>query len=425
MLTFVKISQIVLVSIGSLLVNPLFWIVIGITYYMYGKGSDIEERMLGYRIPLWEKIKNSILIGLLGGVIGSSLSVFLGITIEQYTSLESSNFNSGILYIWIIALLLSLINVRYLCFSYAGGIVALTNLIFGFPKINPIGIIALVGILHLIESLLIWVDGYSNAVPVFLKRKDGNAVGGYIMNRIWPLPMLILFAAIVAGGVGESISMPDWWPIIRQPGLDINMENFMYILQPIPVILGYGDVAITKTPAKRCKDSAWRLAVYSVILIALAAIASKIHLFAYAAAVFAPVGHELLIIYGQKEEEDGKALFEAPERGVKVLFCHKGFPGVKMNLEPGDTIVAINNVRIDKEEDLSDFLKNYPTYIWLDIVNSYGEKKTLEYKNYERGISSLGALIVPRSPELYLEINKTSKLVKHLKGLWRDKNKKA
>ena len=98
MLTFVKISQMVLVSIGSLLVNPLFWIVIGITYYMYGKGSDIEDRMLGYRIPLWEKIKNSILIGLLGGVIGSSLSVFLGITIEQYTSLESSNFNSGILY---------------------------------------------------------------------------------------------------------------------------------------------------------------------------------------------------------------------------------------------------------------------------------------------------------------------------------------
>src|SRR5690606_12129243 len=105
---------------------------------------------------------------------------------EQY-GVNSGYGTSGILYLWMIALSLSLFNLRYLCFSYAGGIVALMNLIFGFPSINPIGIIALVGILHLVESLLIWLDGFSDAVPVFLKRKDGNIVGGYIMNRIWPL----------------------------------------------------------------------------------------------------------------------------------------------------------------------------------------------------------------------------------------------
>lgn len=421
MLTFIKVSEMVLVSIGSLLLNPLFLLIVGIAYFMYGKGSDIEERMLGYKISLWEKTKNSVLAGLLGGVLGSSISVFLGITIEQFNKAGSGSFSSGILYIWIIALLLSLINVRYLCFSYAGGIVALMNLIFGFPNINPIGIIALVGILHLIESLLIWIDGYSNAVPAFLKRKDGSVVGGYIMSRIWPLPMMILFAALMTGGAGESIPMPDWWPIIRQPGFDGDMENLMYILQPIPVMLGYGDMAITNSPAKRCKYSALRLAAYSVILILLTAIASKLHLFAYAAAVFAPLGHELLIIYGQKEEEEGKALFEAAERGLKVLFCRKGFPGIKMSLEPGDTIISINNVRIDSEGELSDFFRSYPTYIWLDIVKSNGEKKTLEYKDYEKGISSLGVLIVPRSPELYLEINNTSKLAQRIKGLWKGK----
>ena len=133
------------------------------------------------------------------------------------------------------------------------------------------------------------------------------------------------------------------------------------------------------------------------------------------------MGHELLIIYGQKEEEEGKALFEAAERGLKVLFCRKGFPGIKMSLEPGDTIISINNMRINSEGELSDFLRSYPTYIWLDIVKSNGEKKTLEYKDYEKGISSLGVLIVPRSPELYLQINNTSKLAQRIKSLWKGK----
>lgn len=416
MVTIIKVSKMVIASIGSLLLSPLFWIVIGITYYMYGKSSYLEMRMLGHKISQWEKIKNSVLAGLMAGIIGSSVSVFLGITIEQYSS-QSGYMSSGILYLWVIALLLSLINVRYLCFSYAGGIVALMNLLFGFPNINPVGIMALVGILHLVESMLIWLDGYSDAVPAFLKRKDGSVVGGYIMNRVWPLPMMILFAIMVTGSIGESVPMPDWWPIIRQPGLDLNMDDLMYVLQPIPVLLGYGDIAITKTPDRRCRDSALRLFIYSLILILLSAIASKLHFFAYIAAVFAPLAHEMLILHGQREEEEGKAFFDAPERGLKILYCRKGFPGIKMKLEPGDIILGINNIRIDKEEDLSDFLKTNPSYIWLDIVKANGEKKIVEYKDYEKGISSLGLLIVPKAPNMYLEINTKARLLSGIKGL--------
>lgn len=418
MVTVIKVSKMVIASIGSLLLSPLFWVVVGITYYMYSKSSHLEMRMLGYTISPWEKIKNSVLAGLMAGILGSGVTVFLGITIEQYSG-QSGYMSSGILYLWIIALLLAMINVRYLCFSYAGGIVALMNLIFGFPNINPAGIMALVGILHLVESMLIWLDGYSDAVPALMKRKDGSVVGGYIMNRVWPLPMMILFAFMMTGNVGESVPMPDWWPIIRQPGLDVNMENLMFMLEPLPVLLGYGDMAITNTPEKRCRDSALRLFIYSLVLIILSVIASKIHFFAYIAAVFAPLTHELLILYGQREEQEGKALFNAPERGLRVLFCRKGFPGIKMNLEPGDIIMGINNLRIDSEEDLSSFLKTNPTYIWMDIVKTSGEKKTLEYRDYKNGISSLGVIIVPKAPNMYLEINTKASLLSGLKGLLR------
>lgn len=421
MAIFLKVSEMIIVSIGSLLMNPLFWIVIGIAYIIYNKSTYMEERMLGYRIPAWVKLKNSVLVGLLAGLLGSGVAVLLGITVEKY-GMNSGNGSSGILYLWIIALMLSLFNIRYLCFSYAGGIVALMNLIFGFPGINPMGIIALVGILHMVESLLIWLDGFSDAVPVFLKRNDGNIVGGYVMNRIWPLPMMILFATLAIGGVGESVSMPDWWPIIREYGLDINNNDMMYIIQPIPILLGYGDMAITTTPEKRCRDSSLGLFIYSIILTILAVVGSKIRLIAYLAAIFSPLGHELLIINGQKSEEREKAVFDAPEKGLRVLYCYKGFPGDKMNIEPGDIILSINNRIIENEEDLASFLRTNPTYIWLDVLKLNGERKVLEYRDYARGISSLGMLIVPKNPNMYIELKTNARLIESIKSLWKRKN---
>lgn len=422
MVIFLKVSEMIIVSIGSLLMNPLFWIVIGIAYIIYNKSTYMEERMLGYRIPAWVKLKNSVLVGLLAGLLGSGVAVLLGITVEKY-GMNSGNGSSGILYLWIIALMLSLFNIRYLCFSYAGGIVALMNLIFGFPGINPMGIIALVGILHMVESLLIWLDGFSDAVPVFLKRNDGNIVGGYVMNRIWPLPMMILFATLAIGGVGESVSMPDWWPIIREYGLDINNNDMMYIIQPIPILLGYGDMAITTTPEKRCRDSSLGLFIYSIILTILAVVGSKIRLIAYLAAIFSPLGHELLIINGQKSEEREKAVFDAPEKGLRVLYCYKGFPGDKMNIEPGDIILSINNRIIENEEDLASFLRTNPTYVWLDVLKLNGERKVLEYRDYARGISSLGMLIVPKNPNMYIELKTNARLIESIKSLWKKQNK--
>jgi hypothetical protein len=102
-----------------------------------------------------DKMSSSLFNGFIGGLFGSFLVVLLGITIETYVPNSQGAFASGITYIWIIAILMAMIHVRYLCFSYAGGLVALVSLIFGFPNVYVPGLMALVGILHLIESLFI------------------------------------------------------------------------------------------------------------------------------------------------------------------------------------------------------------------------------------------------------------------------------
>jgi hypothetical protein len=397
-----KIAGLILSEISGVLVNQIFWVLIFVVLFLYKKSSNVEFTMLGSRLSLKDKMSSSLFNGFIGGLFGSFLVVLLGITIETYRPYSQGIFASGITYIWIIAILLAMINVRYLCFSYAGGLVALISLIFGFPNVNVPGLMALVGILHLIESFLIWIDGHSFSVPIFVKKSSGKIVGGYIMNRMWPIPLVLTALAFPLGIGISSISgelMPGWWPLLAQ------QQSFSYVMFFVPVVLGYGDIALTQVPEQRCRKSAYRLAAYSLILILLSIIAARLQLFAFVAALFAPIAHEALIIWGKREEEEGKPLFDGSGDGICVLYTRENSIGKEMHLEPGDRILGINNNVMHSESQLVEFLGTYPTYIWLEVRKSDGSIKTLEWQNYRVGIKSLGILVVPRNAGVYFEIN--------------------
>lgn len=389
-------------EISGVLVNQLFWVLILVTVLLYRKASNVEFTMLKTRLPLVEKMSGALFNGLIGGLFGSFLVVMLGITIEKYVPANQGALSSGITYIWVIAILMSLINVRYLCFSYAGGLVALVSLIFGFPNVYVPGLMALVGLLHLIESFLIWIDGYSYASPIFVKKDSGQIVGGYIMNRMWPIPLVLMGLALPLAGALNYINteaMPLWWPLLKQH------QSFIYTTFLVPVVLGYGDIALTQVPEQRCKKSALRLSIYSLILILLSILAAKFYIFSFIAALFAPLAHEALIIWGKKEEQEGKALFDGLEPGVCVLYIRENSAAKAMMLEPGDRILSINNIIVNEESKLLEVLSAAPSFIWLEIKKADGEIKTVEYQNYREGVRSLGILIVPRQAGLYFEMN--------------------
>lgn len=417
MVTILKLAGLIFEQFGSLLRDEFFWIIILIMLMMYRRNSALEKQMLGSSYPLVNKTVSSVLVGLAGGLLGSLLVFLVGISLEDYTRSGSGSLMEGITYIWIAAILLSMINPRYLCFSYGGGIVALLSLVFGFPRVNVPGLMALVGVLHLVESFLIWLDGYTYSTPLFLRRGKGDTVGGYIMNKIWPLP-LVVFVVMFGGEGGRAslagiVDMPSWWPLLKNSAAG-GVRDLIYVPLVIPVVLGYGDMAVTKMPDDKCKSSALRLAGYSLVLIMLSIIASKHVIFAFAAALFAPIVHEMLILYGAREEEEGKPYFADEAYGLKVLYVQKDSPAYSMNIEPGDTIMSINGMDIYYESQLAEFLSSYPVYIWLGIKKADGRTVTVEHTNYRTGIRNLGALIVPHRPNLYYEMNKGESPVKRL-----------
>ncbi len=268
---FLKVILLITKSIPYVFLNPLFWFVVFLVWLQYKRTTEMEEKLFGrYITSLSGKTFNALIYGLIGGIVGSFLLIFVGVSIT----------NVGIHIAWFLALFLMLIHPRFICFSYAGGILALFSLIFGYPKIDVPGLMAIVAILHFLEGVLVYINGHKEPTPIFMKDEEYGIVGGFTLQKFWPLPLMILLTVVAGELPEEVINMPEWWPLIR-PSPDITGNNFFYMMFPIVAGLGYGDISLTHLPERKAKISAINLGIFSTILLILAVFASRINIFKY------------------------------------------------------------------------------------------------------------------------------------------------
>lgn len=383
---YINLIWLIIKSIALMILNPFMWLIVAFIYFQYKRNVEIERHMVGKeQTSLKDQVLDSVIYGFLIGILGSIVIVFLGITID----------NIGIEYVFPLAILLMLINPRYICFSYAGGIVSLISLITGYPNVNVSGLMAIVGILHLMEGILIYLDGAANSVPVFVRLKNGNVAGGYTMQKFWPIPFIALSTTTAILGGASSINMPDWWPLL---GPSSNLKDIVFIMMPVVAALGYGDIALTEMPKKRAHRSSIRLLGFSLILIGLSLLSIKIYIFKWIAAIFGPLAHELIIIIGQREEKTKKPLFEYQDIGLMVLSVVKNSPAEQIGIKPGDVVLKINDIQINSEDDIKRLLSTNPTILFITVREADGSFVRYEYRNC-KGINWLGLLIVPQYPD--------------------------
>lgn len=380
-----------LYTIVALMRNPLYWLVIIIVYIQYRRIGKMEKQIIGINKESTAlRVLKSSVIGIIGGLLGSFVIVFLGITISV----------NDFWYIIVLAVLLMLIHPRFLCFSYAGGIISLLSLILGYPKVNVPSIMAIVAILHLIESFLILVDGDSAKVPVFVERNK-RIVGGFNMLKFWPIPFVVLIAqsqVIVQGGLTPS----DWWPIFRTSELMTTGGSLVFLMAGVIAALGYGDIAVTELPKRKIRRSARNLFIYSCILLVLSIYASYYDVFKVIAALFSPIAHEMLIQLGRNKESRGKPIFTAPNRGIKILDIIPRSPADRMGLKTGDVILSLNGFSINSNEDIKQLLYYRPTYITLEYINNKGVLTKKDFNNHNSNLGGLGVLIVPQDSSYHI-----------------------
>lgn len=360
-------------------------VVLLLVHMQYKRIGEMERRMYG--VPLSDPVRNTgvaLLYGAIGGLLATLLFVVLGISL----------IDVGIGYLWVLAIVLMTVHPRFLCFSYAGGLLSITHLLFGWPGLNVSAVMGLVAVLHLVESLLIWVHGARGTTPVYVRRGDGRVVGGFTLQKFWPMPFIALIAFMFGQAeLGETtLAMPDWWPLIRPQAAAPEGQSYVYMLFPVIAALGYGDIAITRRPRVKARRTAAHLLVYSVVLMALAlagggvlgsagadeaeaAVGAAVPFavgWQWLAAVFAIAGHEAVIHIGRKAEEKGDPVYDAAD-GAVVLDVAPGTPAEEMGLRTGDVIRTLNGYTIRSSADLRDVLTPWAVGVTLEVERTDGD----------------------------------------------------
>jgi hypothetical protein len=388
-------QEIIRLSIGGVIAayfEPIFWMIIALVAYQYWQLQKSQKRMFGVcGFSLTQQVMLAVLLGSIGGILGSFLLTLVGINVDQL----------GLAYIWPVAILLMMINMRFLCFAYAGGLVALSKVLFGWPMVDVSQVLVLVAVLHITESILIGISGYYGSMPVILRRKNGQLVGAFNLQNFWPLPLFLMSAvAIPELKVPESVlGMPDWWPLLPVQGVLPEGHIWMYAMVSVVAALGYTDIAVASSPQIRRRKSSLHLGLYSIVLLTLALLSVHYKWLQAVAAMVSFLGHEMLIQLDSRQELESPPRYVPPAEGLMVLDTVVDTPAQKNGIKTGDTLLKLHNMAINTKEQLAEAISLAPAAFVVEILRN---GKIIERKIiFSNGQRMLGVILVPEGNELY------------------------
>lgn len=381
-------------AVVQLLLQPFYYIAIILIALQYRRQILLERRLFHARLHNWgRQTWITFLGGLFAGIGVSIVSLLFGMTLTT----------EGVLLIWAASILMMLFNVRYLCLAYATGVLGVVQFIVNlFPGAAPGGfagslldairdlnipaLLALTGVLHVAEALLVRWQGASFAGPLFYEGKRGRPVGGYQMQSLWPIPLFLLIPA----GAGTAGSILPWTPLF---GGDAWQGGFALI--GLPVLIGFSEMTTSMLPQVKAKLTSSRLLFYGLLVLGVALVSRWWSPFTLAAALLTFALHEGLVWYSRFEEQNRSPYFVHPERGLKVLAVLPGSPAEELGIKIGETIIRVNGVAISAKEELHEALRMNSAFCKLEVLNLEGESKFVQRAIYAGEHHQLGVILAP------------------------------
>src|SRR5690554_6334985 len=90
----------------------LFWAVVLLELLQYNRAAERERRQFCIsKMTPWREVLYSLVFGIVGGLIGSMILVYLGVIF----AVSGADF----IYLWAVSLLLAMWHPRYICFAYS------------------------------------------------------------------------------------------------------------------------------------------------------------------------------------------------------------------------------------------------------------------------------------------------------------------
>lgn len=390
----------------SFLGNPILLLtLIAMALFFYKKNLEIEKQQ-GYIVG--EKVNSAIeltfsqlTIGIIAGIFVSMILFILGITFNDNLAIEI---------MFMISFLLMFFKFRMICFSYSGAILGIGSLIITYIlkktgdqnpiEINTVALISLVGVMHLVEAILIRLDGFRGAIPIF-KIKDGKVIGGFKLNRYWLIPTSVaMFNSKIALDGSLNVSK-----MSLKLGI-MSLETLMtlaFFITVLYAMIGYKSTTFTISKENKAKESAVIIGFYAIILMLIAQVSRLGIGFQVISLMLMPTIHEIMLSY-QSHREKSREYAYISDEGISILDVLPKSPFKELNIKTGDKILSVNGFKVKEERDIIRIRNEYYGFITVEIKKVDG-KIELHHINL-REKDKLYLLLVPRNVEF---VNKHEK----------------
>ncbi|GGE04592.1 hypothetical protein GCM10011571_02020 [Marinithermofilum abyssi] len=282
-------------------------------------------------------------------------------------------------WLWVVTLCLACFRLRFACLSYAVGLISLLSLVIRelpagtlsgtgellagllreYPVLNWLWLVAL---LHMVEWLLVRIDGEAGSTPVVAKDVNGQRVGGYLWCKIWPIPMVVQTAA-------------GWLPL--------------------PVLTGYSRLNLSRQPLQQKRRSSSFVFFYALTLAVLTGVSMVWKPGVWLAAGYCLAGHEAIHVIGRFRERHRTPLYAKVEQGLKVWAVLPHTPAEEMGWKPGETVLRVNGAEVSTLEELRESLDKSPAFCKMEGLDVHGEAKLAQRSMYEGDPPHLGIVAAP------------------------------
>lgn len=387
--------EIILSALLELVIQPFYWAGLLILLLYYRRQGILERKLFHIRLHGYGSLAaRALLGGLCAGAVVSLIMAGLGFVLTP----------GGAAAVWITALLLLAVRIRFANFAYAvgalGAVQFVLSLIPGLPDrgfwgsvlgaiggLNIAALLVLAALLHLAESALIAWQGKHFALPTYIPGKRGRPVGAYVLRMLWLAPTLLLVPA-----EGGAISLPWQPPLNGWLGLP---EAAGYTLLALPVMFGLPEATWTLLPERKAARAARRGLMFGAALLVLALGAVFWPPMTVIAAVAGIGLREALIRDGVREEEGLPALYAHTGRGLRILAVQPESPAEDMGILPGETLLKVNGSLVGTTQQLHEALRINSAFCKLEVQNRSGESKFLQRPIYAGDHHQLGFIFAP------------------------------
>ncbi|KEH90067.1 membrane protein [Clostridium novyi A str. BKT29909] len=398
-----------------------------VVYYNYNKKIvSIQKMIIGEKLnSTLELTVSQIVLGIIGGAVGSIMLSYLGVSFDENTSIEL---------IFFLSILLMFIKPKYICFSYSGAVLGFISILlemmhkmYGviipqlrFLSIDVVALMTLVAVMHFVEGILVMIDGSRGSIPIFTK-KNGEIIGGFALKRYWVMPIIIALLVNSNGySLNEIISIGSWKTFLNPTTPLSIIENVAILLMPFYGVVGYSTVTFTKTKREKSITSGLMIMIYSIVLFIFARLAILNIFFELFVVIFAPVAHEAMMYIQRRSEVKKDPKYISNESGMMILEVAPNSPAYDMGIRSGDILLEVNDKRVFKEDDIVNMIKGASNIAWFKVKRTAGYLEEIRYKNINNS-KHLGIVFVPMNvPKekmvLRVDENKFSEILNKMKS---------